>query len=81
MERVHQWYTSFEEAFKQMREVRDDAVAVPTLGVSPHPELYHRLADLRERMGRADEARAWHRLILRDDPTDAISLAALDRLK
>jgi hypothetical protein len=31
-------------------------------------------------MGRPDEARAWHRLVLRDDPSDPISLAALDRL-
>jgi hypothetical protein len=35
--------------------------------VAPHPELYHRLADLRERKGRPDEARAWHRLMLRND--------------
>jgi tetratricopeptide (TPR) repeat protein len=81
MERVNRWYTSFEEAFKKMRAAYDEAVEVPTLGVLPHPELYHRLADLRERMGRPDEARAWHRLILRDDPSDAVSQAALARLK
>jgi tetratricopeptide (TPR) repeat protein len=81
LERVNRWYTSFEEAFKQMRRAYDEAVNLPRLGVAPHPELYHRLADLRERMGRPDEARAWHRLVLRDDPSDAISLAALDRLK
>lgn len=81
LERVNRWYTSFEEAFKQMRPVYYEAVAVPTLGVSPHPELYHRIAELRERMGRPDEARAWHRLVLRDDPADAISLAALRRLQ
>lgn len=80
-ERVNRWYTSFEEAFKRMRPTYYEAVDIPTLGVSPHPELYHRLADLRERMGRPDEARAWHRLILRDDPSDAISLAALKRLQ
>jgi tetratricopeptide (TPR) repeat protein len=81
LERVNRWYTSFEEAFKRMRPVYHEALAVPTLGVAPHPELYHRLADLRERMGRPDEARAWHRLVLRDDPADATSLAALERLK
>jgi tetratricopeptide (TPR) repeat protein len=81
LERVNRWYTSFEEAFKRLRSAYDEAVGVPNFGVSPHPELYHRLADLRERMGRPDEARAWHRLVLRDDPSDAISLAALDRLK
>jgi tetratricopeptide (TPR) repeat protein len=58
-----------------------EVIATPTLGVVPQPELYHRLADLRERMGRRDEARAWHLLVLRDRPGDAVSLAALERLK
>jgi tetratricopeptide (TPR) repeat protein len=80
LERVNRWYTSYEEAVKRMRGVYEEAIAVKDIGVSPHPELYHRLADLRERMGRPDEARAWHRLVLRDDPSDPISLAALDRL-
>jgi tetratricopeptide (TPR) repeat protein len=81
LDRVNRWYTSFEEAFKAMRPLYHEAVGVPTLGVSPHPELYQRIADLRERMGRPDEARAWHRLVLRDDPADANSLAALRRLQ
>ena len=51
------------------------------LGLTPHPELYQFLAELREKMGRFDEARAWHRLVLRDLPENAVSLAALDRLK
>ncbi len=51
-----------------------------TLAIAPHPDLYHRLADLRERMGRPDEATAWHRLVLKDDPNDALSRAAVDRL-
>jgi tetratricopeptide (TPR) repeat protein len=81
LDRVNRWYTSFEEAYKQMRPTYYEALAVPTLGTSPHPELYHRLAELRERMGRPDEARAWHRMVLRDAPSDPTSLAALDRLK
>ena len=56
LDRVNRWYTSFEEAFRRMRPAYQAALAVPTLGVAPHPELYHRLADLRERMGRPDEA-------------------------
>jgi hypothetical protein len=32
-------------------------------------------------MGRFDEARAWHRLVLQDSPDDSLSLAALARLK
>ncbi len=51
------------------------------LGTSPHPDLYHRLADLRERMGRDDEALAWHRLVLRDNPEDPISKEAAARLE
>ncbi len=35
---------------------------------------------IREQMGWFDEARAWHRLVLRDVPDDALSLAALARL-
>jgi hypothetical protein len=49
--------------------------------VAPHPELYHRIADLRERMGLSDEALAWHRLVLRDRPEDPISRAAVARLE
>ena len=41
----------------------------------------HRMADLREKVGRFDEARLWHRLVLRDDPDNALSLAALKRLE
>jgi hypothetical protein len=54
---------------------------VKALGVAPHPELYQRIADLRERLGLADEAMAWHRLVLRDRPDDPISRAAVARLE
>ena len=63
------------------RGVYYEVVEVKTLGLKPHPELYQRLADLREKMARFDEARAWHRLVLRDFPDNAVSLAALKRLK
>jgi tetratricopeptide (TPR) repeat protein len=58
-----------------------EVVRVKTLGLEPHPGLYQRLADLREKMGRFDEARAWHRLVLLDQPINVLSLAALERLK
>jgi tetratricopeptide (TPR) repeat protein len=58
-----------------------ELLTIKTLGLRPYPELYQRLADLREKMGRPDEARAWHRLVLRDSPDNATSLAALARLK
>ena len=56
------------------RPVYAEAFAIKTLGLEPHTELYHRLAGLREQMGRLDEARAWHRLVLRDLPDDAPAL-------
>ena len=73
--------TVYQNAFKQTRPVYLEAFAIQTLGLEPRPELYHRLAGLREQMGRLDEARAWHRLVLRDVPDDAPSLAALARLQ
>jgi tetratricopeptide (TPR) repeat protein len=70
-----------EKDFKKTRGAYFEVVAIKTLGLKPYPKLYQRLADLREKMGRADEARAWHRLALRDVPEDPLSLAALERLK
>jgi tetratricopeptide (TPR) repeat protein len=80
-EQFDQVYSAFQSAFKELRAVHRKALAEPALGVGPLPELYHRLALLREQMGRPDEARAWHRLVLRDAPADPVSLAALERLK
>jgi tetratricopeptide (TPR) repeat protein len=56
------------------------ANAVSTLGTEPHPELYQNLAALRGSMGRLDEALAWHKLVLRDDPQNAISRTAIESL-
>ncbi len=78
---VDQSLAVYQSAFLRMRPVYAEAFAIKTLGLEPHPELYHRLAELREQMGRFDEARAWHRLVLRDVPDDAVSLAALARLQ
>jgi len=69
------------EDFMQRRGAYYETLSIETLGLKPHPELYQRLAGLREQMGRMDEARAWHRLVLRDSPDDALSLAALERLR
>ncbi len=79
--RVDQLLTTYQTAFKQMRAVYTEALSAKTLGVAPHTEIYHQLATLREQLGRFDEAQAWHRLVLRDVPDDALSLAALARLK
>ncbi len=77
MEPRRRWIDSAHETALKLYE---EANTASTLGTAPHPDLYHRLADLRERMGRPDEAAAWHRLVLKDDPGDPFSRAALDRL-
>jgi tetratricopeptide (TPR) repeat protein len=81
LQRFERLLAAYQDAFRQLQPVCLDAFAIKTLGLEPRTELYHRLAGLREHMGRYDEARAWHRLVLRDVPNDAPSLAALARLK
>jgi tetratricopeptide (TPR) repeat protein len=81
LRRIDELLTVYRNAYKQMRSVYREARAIKTLGLQPRPELYRRLAGLREQMGRFDEASAWHRLVLRDAPDDALSRAALARLK
>jgi tetratricopeptide (TPR) repeat protein len=80
-ERIDQLLTVYQTAFKQIRAVYTKALSTKTLGLSPHMDLYHNMGDLRERMGRFDDARLWHRLVLRFDPDNALSLAALKRLE
>ena len=79
--RVEKRLDTYQSAFKVNRQEVTDAASVRTLGLTPSPEVYQRLADLREKMGRYDEARAWHRMVLRDAPGQPASLAALERLK
>ncbi len=67
-------------AIQELRPLYDRAIATPDLGIRPHPELYQRIADLRERMSLTQEAIAWHRLVLGNDPNNELSLAALARL-
>ena len=81
VDRVNERLALYQTAFKQLRPVIDEALAFKTLGIEAHTDLYLRLADLREQMGRSDEARAWHRLVLKDFPDNKVSLAAIERLK
>jgi tetratricopeptide (TPR) repeat protein len=73
-------YLAYQAAASELRPLYEEANAIKTLGVEPHPALYRRLADLRERMGLHDEARAWYRLALLEEPDDSISRAGLERL-
>jgi tetratricopeptide (TPR) repeat protein len=65
----------------QVRALYEEANADKSLGIAPHPDLYHRLAHVRERMGRDDEALAWHRLVLSDNPENPVSTEAAARLQ
>ena len=65
----------------ELASLYKEADAFQDLGLRPHRTLFHRLADNREHLGRRDEARAWHRLVLRDHPDDLYSRNALERLQ
>jgi tetratricopeptide (TPR) repeat protein len=79
-DRIEQRLRRRDVAIQEVRPLYDQATTTSGLGNRPHPELYQRIAEARERMQLPDEARAWHRLVLRDDPKNAVSLAALERL-
>jgi tetratricopeptide (TPR) repeat protein len=68
-------------AIQEIRPLYDQVTAAPSLGTSPHIQLYQRIADVRERMQLPEEARAWHTQVLRHGPNNAVSLAALKRLR
>src|SRR5262249_17433930 len=73
-------YQAYQAALRDVRPLYEEANAIKTVGVEPHPDLYRRLADLRERMGLRDEARAWHRLALDEQPDDPGRRAGFGRL-
>lgn len=68
------------DALRELKEVYSQIAGVPTFGLSPEPLIDQRLAALRERLGHPDEALAWHRQVLRDDPQNSQSLEAVARL-
>lgn len=74
-------HRAYQVATQEVRDLYEEANADKTLGVNPHSELYQRIADLRERMGLKEEALAWHRMVLTDEPKNVISLAAVPRLQ
>jgi tetratricopeptide (TPR) repeat protein len=55
-------HDAYKAALPELKPLYNEADATPTLGVEPHPDLVARLADLRERMLRPEEARAWRTL-------------------
>jgi predicted Zn-dependent protease len=69
-----------EDARVRMRKLYDDANGRTTLGEVPDYNLYQAFAKTMEDLSRPAEARAWHRLVLRDRPEDPISKPAAARL-
>jgi tetratricopeptide (TPR) repeat protein len=67
-------------AIQELRPLYDQATETRNLRASAHFELFQKIAEARERMQFLDEARAWHRLVLLDQPGNAASTAALARL-
>lgn len=55
-------YEDYTAAQKEALSLYNEANAIPSLGVEPHADLCRRLADLRRRMLRPEEARAWEEL-------------------
>jgi tetratricopeptide (TPR) repeat protein len=79
-ERIERRARLRDDAIRDIRSLFEQANTTSDLGTRAHPELYQKIAEVRERMQLLDEARAWHRLVLRDDPEETVSRAALKRL-
>ena len=65
---------------KALGEILKEADGIKNLGIIPAPALYQRIADLRERAGKREEAIAWHKQVIRDDPANLVSARTLSRL-
>ena len=79
LDRVNRWYTSFEEAFKRMRPASTTRRWRSPRSAWPRtPSCITGWPTCASGWAGPTRRRAWHRLVLRDDPADAISLAALD---
>jgi len=63
-ERFDRLVLGYREAFKQVRSQLDPADAALREGRLPPADISQRMAELRDRMGRPEEARAWRRLVL-----------------
>ena len=62
-ERFDRLVLDYREAYKQTRGLLDRPMPRLREGRIPAAELLSRMAELRERMGRSDEARAWRLLV------------------
>jgi tetratricopeptide (TPR) repeat protein len=67
-------------AIDEIRPLYDQAVENSEQSTQARTGLFQRIAGVRERMRLLDEARAWHQLILLNDPANEVSARALARL-
>lgn len=77
---VEQYENDLHAAHKELIALYKKTSEDRAVGLKPDPVLYQAFADLRERLGRPDEALAWHNLVLRDDPANLKSRLAAARL-
>lgn len=61
-ERLMARHEVYKAASQQVEPLYNEANRIATLGTRPYPDLYQRLADLRERLLWPDQAAAWRRL-------------------
>ena len=80
-ERIELRLRGWDAAIQEIRPLYDLAVNPSEPAARPGTDLFQRIAGARERMQLLDEARAWHQLVLLDDPKNEVSVSALARLK
>jgi tetratricopeptide (TPR) repeat protein len=79
-ERIELRLRGREVAIQEIRKLYDLADKHPDPPVGLGTDLIQSIAGERERMQLVDEARAWHQLVLLDDPKNDVSVRALARL-
>ena len=79
-DRIERRIRSRDAAIQELRPLFDQAIATPDLGIGPHRELYHRLADLAGTHAVAGGGRRLAPPRPGERPQNAVSLAALARL-
>ena len=80
-DRVDRRLKEYQDAYIALNELIHKSLKQEVLASRPMLDLFERLANLREQMGRITEARAWHEVVLQEKPSHEPSLAALERLK
>jgi tetratricopeptide (TPR) repeat protein len=80
-ERIELRLRSWDTAIQEIRQWYDLAATTSLPAARSGKDLFQRIAGARERMQLVEEARAWHQLVLLDDPKNDVSVSALARLK